>query len=166
MIVPFIRGVRSPGAAGRETEKVVPIFIEGLTHKSTGVRLQAAQGLQQLGNAGAKAHKALVTALGDPEGTDVEIGGELHIAVLQSYPPIIQWTFRADNSNYSLRFNSAALMDKARELNGQSLTVIGKLGKDHQITVTGLVHKETPRILLPSFPENVPPYIFKPVITK
>ena len=92
--------------------------------------------------------------------------GELHVTVLQSYPPIIQWTFRADNANYNLRFNSAALMEKAWNLMGQSLTVIGKLGKDHTITVTGLLHQERPRMLLPSFPEEVSPYIFKPVITK
>ena len=109
---------------------------------------------------------AEVVSTVDPEGTDVEISGELHIAVLESYPPIIRWTFRADNANYSLRFNSAALMDKAWSLRGQSLTVIGKLGKDHTITVTGLVHRETPRILLPSIPEQIPPFIFKPVIVK
>ena len=86
--------------------------------------------------------------------------------MLQSYPPIIQWTFRADNANYTLRFNSAALSAKAWGLNGHSLTVIGKLGKDHTITVTGLVHKELPIVLLPNFPEEVPPHIFQPVITK
>ena len=111
-------------------------------------------------------HVTGLTALDDPEGTDVEITGELHVAVLESYPPIIRWTFRADNANYTLRFNSAALKEKAWSLKGQSLTVIGKLRKDHTITVTGLLHQETPRILLPSFPEEVPPHIFKPVITK
>jgi hypothetical protein len=111
-------------------------------------------------------HVTSLTALGDAEGTDVEINGELHVVVLESYPPIIRWTFQADNANYNLRFNSAALVEKAWSLKGRSLTVIGKLGRDHTITVTGLVHQESPRILLPSFPEEVPPYIFKPIIAK
>jgi hypothetical protein len=85
-------------------------------------------------------HARSLTALADSEGTDVEISGELHVVVLESYPPIIRWTFRADNANYNLRFNSATFVGKAWSLNGQSLTVIGKLGKDHTITVTGLVH--------------------------
>jgi hypothetical protein len=111
-------------------------------------------------------HVRSLTALGDPQGTNVEISGELHVAVLERYLPIIQWTFRADNANYSLRFNSAALVEKAWSLKGQRLTVIGKLGQDHTITVTGLVHEEAPRIKLPSFPEEVPPFIFKPVSAK
>lgn len=116
-------------------------------------------------------HVTSLTALGDPEGTDVDIRGELHVAVLESYPPIIQWTLRADNANYSLRFNSAALVDKAWSLRGQSLTVIGKQGKDHAITVTGLIHGsilelDRHHVLLPSFPEEIPPFIFKPVSAK
>jgi hypothetical protein len=111
-------------------------------------------------------HVTSLTALGDPDGTPVEITGELHVVVLESYPPIIRWTFRADNANYTLRFNSAALADKVWRLRGQSVTVIGRLGNENAITVTGLVHAETPRTLLPSFPEEIPPYIFKPVITK
>ena len=109
-------------------------------------------------------HATSLTALGDLDGTPVEIRGELTFVELQSWPPIQVWLLKTNDKTYTLRFNSATLADQARRLRHGNVTVIGKLGKGDTITVTGLLYEETPRILLPCFPEEIPPYIFKPVI--
>ena len=111
-------------------------------------------------------HATSLTALGEPEGTPVEIIGLLTYAGLESYPPIQLWTPKDNMKFYSLRFNSASLYNRARHLRPGYVTVIGKLGQDHTITVTGLLHEEARRIKLPSFPEEIPPFIFKSVGTK
>jgi hypothetical protein len=111
-------------------------------------------------------HVWSLTALGDPEGTPVEIVGELTYVELQSYPPIQVWMLKTANKTYSLRFNSAALFDQVKRLRHGSVTVIGKLGKSDTITVTGLVNGATLRIKLPSYPEEIPPCIFKPIVEK
>jgi hypothetical protein len=111
-------------------------------------------------------HATSLTALGEPEGTPVEITGELTYVELESYPPIQVWMLKTANKTYSLRFNSAALFDQVKRLGHGSVTVIGKLGNADTVTVTGLMHGTTPPVRLPSFPEEVPPFIFEPVPAK
>jgi HEAT repeat protein len=50
-----------------EVNKLMPLFVEGLKHKSSGVRLQAVQGLSMLGNTGGGAAAALAETLRDPD---------------------------------------------------------------------------------------------------
>jgi hypothetical protein len=112
-------------------------------------------------------HVTSLTALADPESTPVEISGELGYVVLESSPPIVHWTLKADKKTYNLRFNSTALLDEAMKHSFGHVTVIGKLGKGDTITVTGLVRQDRILIMdLPKFPEEIPPFIFKPAIQK
>jgi hypothetical protein len=112
-------------------------------------------------------HVTSLSALADPGRTPVDLTGELVLAgELQRWPPIPIWALKANDKTYSLRFNSAALAERAKNIGQGTVTVIGTLNHHHTITVTGLVHTETPRILLPSIPEEISPHIFKPVIAK
>ena len=112
-------------------------------------------------------HVTSLTAFDDPKGTPIEITGELVFAgEMEKWPPIPIWILKSGNKTYSLRFNSAALAEQAKKIGRGTVTVIGNLNQNNTITVTGLMHKETLRIDLPIFPEELPPFIFKPAIVK
>lgn len=112
-------------------------------------------------------HVWSLTPLAEPEGTPVEFAGILRYAELESYPPIPVWSLRiGKGGSYNLRFNSESLAERARRFKNARVTVIGKLGKDNTITVTGLVQEVPPLLPRPGIPQEILPFIIKPAISK